>query len=291
MANQQETSAELLPSNARASYVARVRAVVHTLRKEKRENPILIPFWRNFMLQPLPFFLWFRMRWYWYRVGGAPLRVYNKDRGAADHIARNVIPYSVRKMRGMDRRRTERLMNVVRSIHDIEVRKARVLNIGPRNEMEVLLLRLYGFRAENITAIDLFSYSPTIRVMDMHELAFANDSFDLTYSAYTLRYSDDLERACQEIVRCTRHGGVVAASFVTDAEPPATATVQGGGEREAIIGTRLSGGVTDLLRAFGPACEHVYWSEEYRVAGPVEAEKHCSVIFRISKTASAPDPR
>jgi Methyltransferase domain len=283
MTNPQETNADIRQPESRPSYVARLCAVAHTMRKEKRENPILIPFWRNLLLQPLPFFLWFRMRWHWYHRGGAPLTVYEKDRGAADHIARNVIPYSVRKMRGMDRQRTERLMNVVRSIHGVDVRNARVLNIGPRNEMEVLLLRLYGFSAENITAIDLFTYSPAIQVMDMHQLAFADDSFDLTYSAYTLRYSDDVERACCEIVRCTRHGGVVAASFVTDVEPPLVGAARGAGEREAVIGTRLSGGVADLLRAFGNACDHVYWREEYQIAGPVEPEKHCSVIFRVRK--------
>ena len=94
----------------------------------------------------------------------------------------------------------------------LDLPRARVLNIGARNEMELLLMRLYGFRARNITAVDLFSYSPLIQVMDMHALAFPDNAFDLTYCAYTLRYSDRLEHACREIVRCTRHGGFVAAS-------------------------------------------------------------------------------
>lgn len=266
---------------------ARLQRVLHvarTLHKEKRENPIVIPFWRAVMLQPLPFFLWFRLRWHWYRLFGQPMKVFQKP-GTTEHITKNVIPYSMRKMRGMDRRRTERLINVLRSVHGLDVSSAQVLNIGPRNEMEVLLLRLYGFKAQNIRAVDLFSYSPHIQVMDMHELAFADDSFDVTYCAYTLRYSDKIERACHEIARCTKHGGLVAVSFVTEAD--AARAAPSGGEREAIIGSRLAGGVEDLLRHFGPTCDSVYWLEEYRFAGPVEGEKHCSVIFRVSKAGTS----
>ena len=267
--------------DSRAGYAQRVAHIVQTLRNETHENPIVIRFWRAIMLQPLPFFLWFRLRWYWFRITGQPMKVFEKP-STPDHIHKNVIPYSMRKMRGMDRKRTERLINVLRSVHDLDLPNARVLNIGPRNEMELLLLRLYGFRGKNITAVDLFSYSPHIQVMDMHDLSFADDAFDVTYCAYTLRYSDNVERACREIIRCTRHGGLVAASFVTEAEPARAAT---GGEREAIIGSRLAGGIGDLLRHFGSACGEVYWREEYRFAGPVEPEKHCSVIFKVSKAA------
>jgi len=174
---------------------------------------------------------------------------------------------------------------VLRSIHDLDLAHARVLNIGPRNEMEPLLLSLYGFGFGNITAVDLFSYSPRIEVMDMHRLAFPDNSFDVTYCAYTLRYSDNVDRACAEIVRCTRDGGLVAASFVTeaDAATSAASASAGSSEREAIIGSRLGGGLGDLLRCFGSACAEVYWREEYEIRGPVEAEKHCSVIFRIAK--------
>jgi len=275
---------------SRPSLLHRLTSVLRSLRKEARDNPIVLPLWRSMLLRPLPFFLWFRARWHWYTLR-RPLKVLEHNMPHRDHISTNVIPYNVRKMRGIDRRRTERLINVLRSIHELDMGRARVLNIGARNEMELLLMRLYGFRASNITAVDLFSYSPLIQVMDMHELSFPDDAFDVTYCAYTLRYSDRVERACQEILRCTRHGGFVAVSFVTEADSGMRVPSRGG-EREAIIGSRLSGGLSDLLSYFGPACGSVYWREEYRFDGPVEAEKHCSVIFKVSKgAASARDPR
>jgi SAM-dependent methyltransferase len=267
---------------SRPPLLQRLASVLRSLRKEATDNPIVLPLWRALLLRPLPFFIWFRLRWHWY-TWRRPLQVLERKPADGDHIGTNVIPYNVRKMRGIDRRRTERLINVLRSIHELDPARARVLNIGARNEVELLLMRLYGFRAANITAVDLFSYSPLIRVMDMHELALPDDAFDLTYCAYTLRYSDQLERACREIVRCTRHGGFVAASFVTEAEPAAGASC--GGEREAIIGSRLAGGLSDLLACFGQACGSIYWREEYRYDGPVEAEKHCSVVFRVAKRA------
>ena len=270
--------------SSKPSLLRRLRSVLRSLNRESTDNPIVLPLWRSVLLRPLPFFVWFRMRWYWYRLVGRPVKVLQRDAAPNDHVSTNVIPYNLRKMRGFDRRRTERLINVLRSIHELDVPNARVLNIGARNEMELLLMHSYGFRASNITAIDLFSYSPLIQVMDMHKLEFPDDAFDLTYSAYTLRYSDQLERACREIIRCTRDGGLVAASFVTDDARPTRDA--GADERRAIIGSSLAGGLADLLPHFGTACGYVYWREEYRVEGPVEPEMHCSIVFRVAKRAA-----
>lgn len=252
--------------------------VFRFLRKESERNPIMLPLWRSIMLRPLPFLTWFRLRWYWYVSRKNAIRVSDQIPGDAEHIRTNVIPYNLKKIRGCDRFRTERLINILRSVEGIETAKARLLTIGPRNEVELLLLRLYGFKAKHITAIDLFSYTPCIQVMDMHALKFPDDSFDVTYSAYTLRYSDKLDVACREIARCTRDGGLVAASFVTEDRP-----VSLSGERGAIIGIKLYGGVDELLSHFGDHVSQVLWREEYVVANPIAPEKHCSVIFRLKK--------
>ena len=67
--------------------------------------------------------------------------------------------------------------------------------VGPRNEAELLLLSSYGFDAAKLTAIDLFSYTPVVRLMDMHELKYSDNSFDAVYSAFVITYSDDIPRA------------------------------------------------------------------------------------------------
>ena len=84
--------------------------------------------------------------------------------------------------------RTEKFMVVLRCI-DAVPRDPRILIIGPRNEAELLLLSLYGFPLRRMVAVDLFSYSPLIRCMDMHQFDFPDDSFDIVYSAWTLKCS------------------------------------------------------------------------------------------------------
>ncbi len=267
--------------NAVNQLFTRILSAVRYVCKESERNPIILPLSSSFLLRPLPFLLWFRTRWYWYLLQKNAIRVSDQIPGDAEHIKRNVIPYNLRKIRGCDRFRTERLINILRSVQDIKADQARLLTIGPRNEVELLLFRLYGFRAKNITAIDLFSYSPYIQIMDMHNLSFPDDSFDVTYSAYTLRYSDKVDVACREIARCTRSSGLVAISFVTEDRPVSLT-----GERGAIIGSQLYGGVTELLALFNGQIESVLWREEYVIDNPIAPEKHCSVIFRLVKQST-----
>lgn len=268
-------------SNQIGQFLRRILNIFSSFYQRSNNNPIIIPVWRNFLLQPLSFYIWFRLRWYWYRSQKDSIQILDPDTNCAGHIEKNVIPYNLRKIRGYDRLRTERLINILRSVHDLALSQVRILTIGPRNEMELLLFRLYGFKSKNITAIDLFSYSPHIQVMDMHNLQFPDDSFDVTYSAYTLRYSDKVDRACHEIARCTRDGGLVAICFVTE-EHPVTFT----GERESIIGSRLTGGISELLTLFSGKIDAILWREEYTVENPLAPEKHCSVIFRIAKQSN-----
>src|SRR5439155_15257612 len=121
--------------------------------------------------------------------------------------------------------------------------------IGPRTEAEMLLLSLYGFPLKNMTGVDLFSYSPAIQCMDMHHLEFGDNSFDIVYTAWTLKYSFDLARACAEIIRVAKPDGLVVTGFshtneITDE-----------------VGSRLSRGLDDLLSSFAPHVGWIYWQE------------------------------
>jgi methyltransferase family protein len=92
-----------------------------------------------------------------------------------------------------------------------------VLAIGPRSEIEIFGLRGAGFSPERIRAIDLFTYSPFIESGDMHDMRFADNSFDVVFLSWVLPYSKDPGRACQEVVRVARDRAVVAvASDYTD---------------------------------------------------------------------------
>ena len=56
----------------------------------------------------------------------------------------------------------------------------KVLIIGPRSENELFLYMSHGFKKENITCIDLISYSDTIEMGDMHELKYQDNTFDIS---------------------------------------------------------------------------------------------------------------
>jgi SAM-dependent methyltransferase len=216
--------------------------------------------------RPLPFSLWVHTRRAVNRLRQGGVR--GLEVGTSVHVAAQVLPYSRRKVGRVFRDRTERLMNVLRSIQGLCPAHMRVLTIGSRNEAEILLLRLYGFRRRNIVAVDLVSESPLIRVMDMHALALADAEFDLVYSAYTIAYSDDVPRACAEMLRVARDGGLIALSFLYSVA-----------RLNPFGANPLSGGLSELFSHFAGRVGHVYWQEEFPAGDVV----HCSTIFRVRK--------
>lgn len=230
-------------------------------------SSLTMSYWDYLRHRPVPFSLWVHARRLWNRIRfGRPRTLHGPS---SQHLADNVIPYSRRKVDRVYRDRTARLMNVLRSIQGIDPKAMRVLAIGPRNEAEVLLLSLYGFERRRIAAIDLVSESPLIQLMDMHKLEFADDEFDLVYSAYTLSYSDEIPRACQEMLRVARDGGLIAVSFLHGRD----GTVNAFGQNP------LGGGIAELLGCFAGHVQHVYWQEEF----PTGTSVLCSTVFRVRK--------
>ncbi|MCB0478277.1 MAG: class I SAM-dependent methyltransferase [Crocinitomicaceae bacterium] len=89
-------------------------------------------------------------------------------------------------------------------------KNSKVLIIGPRNEHDLYLMASEGIKMSNITGLDLITYSSRIKIGDMHEMEFADDTFDVVVFGWTLSYSSQPEKAIQEIVRVTKSGGLVA---------------------------------------------------------------------------------
>ena len=82
-----------------------------------------------------------------------------------------------------------------------------VLCVGCRNTLELDRFHERGF--DDVVGIDVFSQRNDILVMDMHQMTFADDSFDVVYASHSLEHSYDVERVASEIVRVARDGGVV----------------------------------------------------------------------------------
>jgi SAM-dependent methyltransferase len=87
---------------------------------------------------------------------------------------------------------------------------ASVLTIGPRAEGEIYNLIGHGFSAKNIQGLDLISYSPYVKLGDMHSMSFAENSFDVIFSGWVMAYSNDRQKAASEMLRVAQNGAVIA---------------------------------------------------------------------------------
>jgi SAM-dependent methyltransferase len=94
-----------------------------------------------------------------------------------------------------------------------------VLCVGCRNGLELDRFRARGF--EDVVGVDVFSQRPDILVMDMHELSFPAESFDVVYASHSLEHSYDVERVAGEIARVARDGAVVALEVPVRAQASA----------------------------------------------------------------------
>jgi hypothetical protein len=222
--------------------------------------------WRSFIAQPPVFELWYRTRAWRLLLTHGMQSLDGKTLEGSKSFLRKVASYNKSQIWEWHRTRTEKLMAVLRCVDELP-RKPKILVIGPRNEAELLLLNLYGFPFEDMESVDIFSYSPLIKLQDMHELAFPDDSFDIVYSAWTLKYAYDVEKACREMVRVLKPGGVIATGF-SHTELVTSAT-----------GAPLAGGLDELLALFKPYVDWIYWQE----ALPTARSHEITTIFRIKK--------
>jgi hypothetical protein len=103
--------------------------------------------------------------------------------------------------------RMEKLIYALLAVEKVN-RESSVLVIGPRTESD--LLRLKGLGIRNLVGLDLISYSPWIKLGDMHQIPFEQSQFDAVVIGWTISYSVNPKRAATEIVRVLKNGGLVA---------------------------------------------------------------------------------
>lgn len=104
-----------------------------------------------------------------------------------------------------------RMDKIIRPISVLEniSKDAKILVIGPRNEDDILNLIGNGFCPDNITGLDLISYSPYIDIGDMHETKFNDSTFDVIICGWTLSYSNRPDKFAAETLRIIKDQGVI----------------------------------------------------------------------------------
>jgi SAM-dependent methyltransferase len=146
---------------------------------------------------------WVRFTWY------ARIRRQLRTLDIGSGTAVNTVSHNLGGLRDLAVVRSLYLIRPLSILEEIRP-DARILTIGPRTEGELLALVAHGFDRSTITAVDLISYSPWVELGDMHDLPYADNTFDVVIAGWVLAYSDDKERAAREIVRVARPGAVVA---------------------------------------------------------------------------------
>ena len=186
----------------------------------------------------------------------------------------------------LDSRRSNILIRPLTVIESINS-ESKILAIGPRTEGEILLLHAYGFEFKNIRGLDLFSYSPWIDVGDMHNMAYPDSSFDIVMSSMVITYSNNHNRAADEMLRVVRPGGLIAINltYVKEEEIETEPVI-----KSAEYGSRPQS-VAHLLNLFDGHVDYVYFRQDaypgYRPEFPNmikgDPGNIVSVIFSVRK--------
>ncbi len=129
----------------------------------------------------------------------------------------DVLEYNTDMLRNIDDhrqtlQRPQLLVNALTSIYYIYSCRAdlKVLCVGPRTESEFFMLLAEDFSPNNITGLDLISYSEYVDVGDMHAMPYDDDSFDIVFVGWVLTYSTDIQKVADECIRVAKPGGYVA---------------------------------------------------------------------------------
>lgn len=120
-----------------------------------------------------------------------------------------------------------------------------ILCVGCRNTDEIKYFKKKG--ASDVVGIDLYHISSDVIVMDMHELKFEDESFDVVYSRHSFEHAFDKNKAATEFIRVLKPGGVVVI------EVPGK--YKGGGDYNYF------NTIEDVTNVFKPHVDQFLWKE------------------------------
>lgn len=164
-------------------------------------------------------------------------------------------------------------VTLINAVADASPLAHSVLCVGSRNRLELDRFRQRGFR--DVVGIDLFSQHDDIKVMDMHSLAFADDSFDVVYCSHALEHSYDVDRVAGEFIRVARDGAVVGVEVPVRAQASAADRI-------------VFAGLDELRAVFGNAMGEEVLAEEQpaRSATNDQGTDIARLVFRVHKNGA-----
>jgi SAM-dependent methyltransferase len=204
------------------------------------------------------------------------------------HSVKETIQHNLKGLKDFSNCRIELLIRPLSVIETVREAKS-VLLIGPRNENDLLIASTYLDLPLNcIRGLDLISYSKQIDLGDMHEMPYADNSFDVVICGWTVSYSNSPQQLAREMVRVCKDGGVIAVGLEYS-------TLDEAGYQKllgyslAIPGVERINGVSQINELFRDDIDHLYFSHDaplkrsHSENGLVAFPSSVASIFSIKK--------
>jgi SAM-dependent methyltransferase len=217
-------------------------------------------------------------RYFWYVRICRRLSTFDLRSGQATPVAANTISHNLKGLRDLAVNRSHLLVRPLSVIESLPV-DSEVLSIGPRTEGELFNLAAHGFVLARISALDLISYSPRVRLGDMHRIPFEESRFNAVILGWVLAYSQDPSAAARETIRVTRPGGIVAIGV--EYSPKSQEDIVRDVGYMPGADHRIES-CEEILGFFGDAVDHVYLRHVVAPSAVGEIGT-LSVIFSIRK--------
>ena len=217
-------------------------------------------------------------RYIWFTKVQKRLATLRRGEGADEAVAEHTVSHNLKGLRDLAVNRSHLLvrpLSVIESLHT----GSRILSIGPRSEGELLSLAAHGFDWSRIEGLDLISYSPKVKLGDMHRTPYADGTFDAVMLGWVIAYSEEPTVAAREIARITRPGGIVAVGVEYNPlsqEEIVAAAGYNPGARKRIESC------DEILSYFGDAVDHVYYRHTVAPADRARLGNFC-VLFSVKR--------
>lgn len=230
------------------------------------------------MLVDLLRYLVVAVRYLWFVKVKGRLATLRPGGGAHEAVAENTVSHNLKGLRDLAVNRSHLLVRPLSVIESLRT-ESRILSIGPRSEGELLSLAAHGFDWSRIEGLDLISYSPKVKLGDMHRTPYADSTFDAVILGWVLAYSEEPAVAAREIARITRPGGIVAVGVEyspMSQEEIVAAVGYNPGARRRIASCG------EILSCFGDAVDHVYYQHTVAPADRGRQGNFC-VLFSVRR--------
>ena len=180
---------------------------------------------------------------------------------------------AIQLKRTLSKRETDPGVGAVTLINTVAAQRppdGSVLCVGCRNTLELDRFHAHGF--EDVVGIDVFSQRADILVMDMHDMTFSDDSFDVVYASHSLEHSYDVERVAGEIVRVGRDDALVAVEVPVRGQASSADRI-------------VFSGLDELRGVFAPHVAEEILAEEQPPNSPTNEQgtEIARLVFRLGK--------